>query len=95
MKKNLAASLVLVAAASAAHAQYESWIGLTLAQDGSEVKAAPETIAPVMGDRFTMWTVTHRGPKLPSGSVEAPASNQSRWFADCSKGELGMVEYVH
>jgi len=94
MIKQLALLLVLSVSASVAHSQYDNWIGLTLAEDGSEVKAAAETIAPVMGDRFTMWTVTHGGPKLPSVGREVAASSQSRWFADCSRGELGLVEYV-
>jgi hypothetical protein len=75
-------------------AELDRWIGLTLSEDGTEIKAAPNTIKPVMGDRVTMWTLSLRGPPRRLKNGEVATYGRSRWFADCSRNSLGLAEVL-
>lgn len=92
--KSLALATCLAAAATSAGAQIDQWIGLTLSDDGTEVKASANSIRPVMGDRVTMWTLSLRGPPRRLKSGEVVTYSRSRWFADCSRRTLGLTEFV-
>jgi hypothetical protein len=77
-----------------AMAELDRWIGLTLSEDGTEIKAAPNTIKPVMGNRVTMWTLSLRGPARRLKNGEVVTYGRSRWFADCSRNSLGLAEGI-
>ncbi len=83
---------VLLLTSSSVQAQIDHWIGLTLADDGTEVKASANSIKPVMGDRVTMWTLSLGKPPQRLKSGEIATYGRSRWFADCSRNTLGLTE---
>ena len=88
----LGAAILLLFTASFVHAQMDRWIGLTRSEDGTEVKASQNTIKTVMGDRVTIWTLVLGGPPRRFKSGEVATFGRKRWFADCSKSALGLVE---
>jgi hypothetical protein len=85
-------ALLMLAFVESANAQY--WVGLALSVDGTELLADTDSIKPIMGDRVAIWAYRRGGPPLFLKDGRVRYSYKTRYFADCSKNQIGTNEAI-
>lgn len=88
------AVLYLLMLAFSESAFTQTWIGLVLSIDKTEVLADVDSIKPIMGDRVAIWTYNRNGPPKTLKDGRVRYSYKHRYFADCSRNQIGTAEAI-